>query len=878
MSRTSGMGRRLQSARSPFKASNLIEQRGTLWQAVTDFFFGATSVDYDWRATSDNTLLTKWVMTQDGVAVSVANVTLGKNELDIGLTAGPDPNSNQRDVYTIPQTGSWGIAHAIVEIKSEAFSQAQGYLPQHGFGLRTQEDTQRRTIAAWHDVFVGNPNVINVGVWQGNLDGSNFMNRGGSATFDLTQHFNITAGSRVGGTVTATCTAHLLKVDDWINVSWTREFASVTVSRAANVVTCTPGSGHGFQAGDVIAAGLSSPASFDGTFTITSVNATQVFWAQTGINESGTCKLKDQASDVTQVQITNVIDANTFQYVDGKHDLPSLGVSANNNARNFPYWMEVKVDGSIVYVRCWGRHQTKPTWFTPNQAFNCDLNVAHTTYTVTASSRTAGTSTLTIGAHRFAIGNRIDVDVTDASFDTTNGFVTGFNATQVMYANAGTDTGSGGTGTCLLQGGSALASQIADIPTPIGSGRIALVANHEGIVAKGHVSYGEVTGTNSLDSTFVPALEAIETEIAQPIARTKIKAVGQVVETEVAQPITRLKIRAIGQVVETEAAQSVARVKLRAVGQVSEAETVTAVGRTKTGAILQVVETEVAQSVTRVKLRSVLQATEAEVAQPVARTKLLTLGQALEAEAATALSRTKLLGIGQALESELGQPIQRLKLRTLGQATELELAQVIVLAAGHAIGQALETEIAQPITPLKIRAIGQAVEAEIAQSVTRVKARAILQAVEAETASVIGRFKSRIVNQAIEIESASTISTLGMIRQVIELETAMPITPRKIRVIGQAVEAELVQPMVRVKSRVLGQVTEAETAFALGRVKTQVIAEVIELESGLTIVRLLPPTDEPPSGVGISRRLVQGQTTSRHGAQRMVTNGKVRII
>lgn len=57
-------------------------------------------------------------------------------------------------------------------------------------------------------------------------------------------------------------------------------------ARASNVVTLTVLAGHGIVAGDLITVVLAT-AGFSGTFTVSSVTATTILYAQTGSNESG---------------------------------------------------------------------------------------------------------------------------------------------------------------------------------------------------------------------------------------------------------------------------------------------------------------------------------------------------------------------------------------------------------------------------------------------------------------------------------------------------------------------------------------------------------------------------------------------------------------
>jgi len=1164
---TSGKGRVLNgSGGDRVKRNNLTEFRGSGWEMVNDWFFGISTVDYDWDTVTDEDRIVKWIYTQDDVSVSEHTVFPDKHELDIALTAGPDPVSNQREMFTIPESGLWGIAHVLVEIKAEAYD-AGIALPQHGLGLRAQEDTKRRAIVAWHDVFVGNPHAINVGVWQGNLDGSGFTNRQGNAALDLKQIYNITSGSRVGGVVTAvTSVAHEMVIDDYLNISWTKEFPGSTLNRASNVVTATLGSGHGMQTGDI--AFLFGAGTFSGTFTVTGFNATQITWAQVGANEGGSGTVKDRSSDVRQVKVIEIPSATTFKYTDGKHDLAVVGTSATGNERLFPYWMEVRVSGTILQVRCWSRHQSLPGWTDPNHAFTIDLDKAHLTYTVTASSRTGGTATLTIGSHDFMVGNIITVDVTDAGLDTLNGFVTGINATQVMYESLGADIAVGGTGTCVRKGGADAAADIATIPTPRGTGRVAVAAAHEGIVDYSHCSYGGIVGTNSSQSFITSAGQAVETEMAQPIARVKTRMLGQAVETEtagrirpgdwpvvseaetavptnstshvvnmpagsgglllalqsydarpivsgdfadnwvslgntahsgdlcslrgyykiadgsegatetaitdvaqtsahkvwrltnvdltvppevavfqgntstsldspalnptgwaiekivsiaaaaydsgvvattaypagyvdgaavnsgdaadgvslayalqvlttgsedpgpftiasteeyctatfavkweaglvmppfnqvteteIAQPIARLKTKAVAQAVEVEVAQPVTRVKARTLAQTVETEVATLSGRLKARVVAQALENEVGQTFTRVKAKPLTQALETETATVTGRLKTRVAAQAVETETALVVTGRKLLAIGQATETEVAQAVARLKSKILAQAVELETGQVIDVLVLDLMRQVVELETAQPITAVKTRSLLQAVETEAAQAVVRVKSRLVAQGVETETAFAIARLKMRALVQAVEMETALTIVAPGQLRLVTETEIAQPFTRVKSRVLAQAVETETATAVARLKTRLVGQAieveiarlftqpgrintaleteiampftalkrkaiaqvveTEAAQAFAhvkghvLGQAqemelaqawlhsKLRLVAQVVETESGLTIVRLLPPPDELPSGVGTGGGGIQGRTSSRHGARSMVTNGKVTIL
>jgi hypothetical protein len=82
--------------------------------------------------------------------------------------------------------------------------------------------------------------------------------------------------------------------------------------------------------------------------------------------------------------------------------------------------------------------------------------------------------------------------------------------------------------------------------------------------------------------------QVTETDLAQAIAKRKIKAVGQVSETDTAQAIAKRKIKAVGQVSETDTSQVIAKGKIKAVSQVSETDLAQAITRGGTTITLSV--------------------------------------------------------------------------------------------------------------------------------------------------------------------------------------------------------------------------------------------------------------------------------------------------
>jgi hypothetical protein len=218
----------------------------------------------------------------------------------------------------------------------------------------------------------------------------------------------------------------------------------------------------------------------------------------------------------------------------------------------------------------------------------------------------------------------------------------------------------------------------------------------------------------------IATAQVVETDIAQPLTRSKVKTLGEVVGSEIAQPLTRVKSRALGQVVGSEVAQPVS------------------LGAGQTVAVAQVVETEIAQQLSRLKTVSLGRVTETEIAQPLVRRKLRTLLQKVETEIAQPFTRRKAKVVLQKVETDIAQPIARRKAKLLGQTVEADTAQEIV--GGPSIipvGQVVSTETARPLTRSKIKSVGQSVETSLAQAFGRLKARALGQATETDIATPV---------------------------------------------------------------------------------------------------------------------------------------------
>lgn len=548
MSNFSAKWRTIPGASSGRIRRSIFEYGSPIWEVMNDGFYGFSSVDYDWRDANDATKITKWLMAASAPNESEFFVDPDLHELNIKLDESVSTAeffSNLRETFVIKETATWGVSQALCELRPQEYeTRAPGIKPQQGLALRCQEDNNRRRhIVAWYDVVIGNPHTINAGVWSVNPDGSSFLNRQANKTMSLQVSLTATAGERTDGIVTVSgLSAPSLQPDDWVNVIWTKIVATgVAMTRSGNVVTATGlPVGHGIPADGMITVDLGSPSSFNITeVEITGApDATTLTWAQTAANESGTGRIRDKSNDRRPARVIEIVDATTFRYEDlgqnrdqpavtGAADMAILATSPATVNRIFPYYMHVKVQGSIFYVRCWNRNQSVPPFGDPDRSIVTDLDFPTTVLTVTAASRSAGIATLTVTetaiVEKLLVGQRIDVNLADNTYDTTTGTITGVDvgASQIQLPDSSADDAVGSTGTATVYGGSTAAS-INDNPTPTGSGAIGVVAAHEGFNARAACRYGAVYGDNQFNSDIVatvfPDLEpAVELEVANSI-------------------------------------------------------------------------------------------------------------------------------------------------------------------------------------------------------------------------------------------------------------------------------------------------------------------------------------------------------------------------
>ncbi len=335
--------------------------------------------------------------------------------------------------------------------------------------------------------------------------------------------------------------------------------------------------------------------------------------------------------------------------------------------------------------------------------------------------------------------------------------------------------------------------------------------------------------------------QRIETDLAQPVAvAPKIRRVNQAIESDLSQAVARLKTKAIGQTLETDFAQEITRDTsvIVAVNQTTETDLAQAIARLKTKAVNQALETDLAQVLAGVKTRSIAQITETDLAQALTRSKLKALGQVTETDLAQAVTELKIKGISQITEADLAQAITRLKTLALNQVVETDLAQAIVVSGLKLINvaQVSETDLAQALlwNP-KIRIVSQITETDLAQAIARIKTQSIAQALETDLAQAISRLKVKALGQVTETDIAQIITVVGKIivavGQVNETDLAQAIAwAPKVRLLGQVTETDIASLIASIKAQTLGMVSESSLAQSLTAAKAKEIAQALETD------------------------------------------------
>jgi hypothetical protein len=308
MSKTSGMGRSIPGTSVDMNLSeNLIEFRGEMWDAATDYWFGIHQIDIDWQTNADLTGVEETTFSSNGDLDTLLNLDIPNRRLEVGATS---PSNNPvtrytsgtlREAQTFPYTAGWGVSHIKTTFWGpDVYNNDPSPGPvrnQHGVLLRWQEIGGFKTaVVVWHDIVFASPHVINIGVWRG--DGVTFDNRQGGATMTaLPDFWNWTGATRTSGVVT-------------IN--------TVTPDPAARPVIV----------GDRIHIVDTAGTSFDCDILVTSVTSSSI----TG----------------TQAWPPSPVDASV--------------VTSGTASRVFPYDIEVIVEGTYVKVRACHTGDPMPAW------------------------------------------------------------------------------------------------------------------------------------------------------------------------------------------------------------------------------------------------------------------------------------------------------------------------------------------------------------------------------------------------------------------------------------------------------------------------------------------------------------------------------------
>ncbi|MET7395617.1 hypothetical protein ABZS66_19215 [Dactylosporangium sp. NPDC005572] len=154
----------------------------------------------------------------------------------------------------------------------------------------------------------------------------------------------------------------------------------------------------------------------------------------------------------------------------------------------------------------------------------------------------------------------------------------------------------------------------------------------------------------------------------------------------------------LGQAVESDTAAALTRTKRRSLGQATETSTANPLTRSKRRAIGQAIEVDTGGALTRVKLRLLGQAVENDTGMQLARSKRTTLGGAVETDTARPLTLGGAVVLGQAIDTQLALPLSTLSVVVLGQAVETSSASVLGRSKRRSLGQAAETDTANAVT------------------------------------------------------------------------------------------------------------------------------------------------------------------------------------
>jgi len=250
-------------------------------------------------------------------------------------TGGSVSTSNRRDLWVIPGTETW----TDMEVTGLWWGGANPFgfsQPQHGFGLRVQNDAGvNKAVMVWHDATIGLSSIQNVGTWWSSLpapagvasDAGARAVSAGSRTSELTT-LTVPTGHRLWSgqpvlvnvadttyngwfpieSVTATTITYRqsgIANDASSGVGTVSVFSTAfgatgdalsptdslwrdtdisAASRTDGVVTATVTADHQFTVGDRVQVDLTNVA-FDGVFVVSAVTDTTLKWGQAGVDD-----------------------------------------------------------------------------------------------------------------------------------------------------------------------------------------------------------------------------------------------------------------------------------------------------------------------------------------------------------------------------------------------------------------------------------------------------------------------------------------------------------------------------------------------------------------------------------------------------------------
>lgn len=179
----------------------------------------------------------------------------------------------------------------------------------------------------------------------------------------------------------------------------------------------------------------------------------------------------------------------------------------------------------------------------------------------------------------------------------------------------------------------------------------------------------------------------LDRRIWVPVGGAQTISFTNAAETDTAQAITHTKLKALTHVAESDAAQSIGHNKLKAVSSASESNAAQAVSHSKSKAVTQAAESDSAQAITPAGqlVVNVYPASEVGTAQAlsVIAPKIISVGAATEDSFAQAIGRAKSLGVLHAAEGDTAQAIAHAKIHQVAQAVESDAAQVITAVGGY---------------------------------------------------------------------------------------------------------------------------------------------------------------------------------------------------